>query len=199
MIPFAEKLSSSIDFEKSHTWNREHLLNAHGDTLVPPCPLKTLFRAYAGTTNVPSLIVPAIFLPLIIIMFASSFLLFPLASLPGGIQFGSLIPYTAFVVLATFSAQRGQQPYFFECSIVRQTMPRLIRRHIGFLLAIVVMETFALQLTRFMPPSWLITKEGVETPFRIAVTVLCFCLAAAEVFISRSLLAQAHRVKQTID
>lgn len=135
---------------------------------------------------------PALFLPLILIMFASFAFLFTLAYLPYGIQFGSLIPYTAFVVLGTFSAQRGQQPYFFECSIVHQTMPRLVRRHVGFLVMIVVLETIALQLTRYLPASWLIAKGKDGSPFAITLVILCSCLAFAQILSNRSLLERAH-------
>jgi hypothetical protein len=141
---------------------------------------------------------PVIFLPLIVIMFASFAVLLGLADLPYGIQLGSLIPYTAFIVLGTFSAQRGQQPYFFECSIVRQTMPRLARRHGGFLLAIVVLETIALQLTRYMPASWLIASGRGGSPFAIALIVLCMGLAFAQTLSNRFLLERAHRAKQTL-
>src|ERR1035438_10355747 len=65
---------------------------------------------------------PALFLPLILIMFASFAFLFALADLPYGVQIGSLVPYTALVVLGTFSAQRGQQPYLpRKCGIATFT------------------------------------------------------------------------------
>jgi hypothetical protein len=121
-----------------------------------------------------------------------------MADLPYGIQLGSLIPYTAFIVLGTFSAQRGQQPYFFKCSIVRQTMPRLARRHGGYLLAIVVIETFALQLTRYMPASWLIASGRGGSPFAKVLIVLSMSLAFAQTLSNRSLLERAHRAKQTL-
>jgi len=141
---------------------------------------------------------PVMFLPLILIMFASFGLLLGLADLPYGIQLGSLIPYTALIALGTFSAQRGQQPYFFECFIVRQTMPRLARRHIGFHLAIVVLGTIALQLTRYMPASWLDASGRGGSPFAKALIVLCMCLAFAHLLSNRSLLERAHRAKQTL-
>jgi hypothetical protein len=141
---------------------------------------------------------PVLFLPLILIMFVSFGLLLGMADLPYGIQLGSLIPYTAFIILITFSAQRGQQPYFFECSIVRQIMPRLARRHGGFLLAIVVLETVALQLTRFLPSSWLIAGKKGGSPFHITLIVLCMSLAFAQILSNRSLLERAHRAKQTL-
>jgi hypothetical protein len=133
---------------------------------------------------------PALFLPLILIMFASFAFLLALADLPYGIQVGSLIPYTAFVVLGTFSAQHGQQPYFFDCSIVHQTMPRLVRRHGGFLVAVVVLETIAFRLVRYLPASWLIDKGKNGSPF--AISVLCMCLAFVQVLSNRSLLERAH-------
>jgi hypothetical protein len=119
---------------------------------------------------------PVLFLPLILIKFASFGFLLSMTDLPYGIQLGSLIPYTTLIVLGTFSAQRGQQPYFFECSIVRQTTPRLAWRHGCFLLAIVVIETTALQLTPYMPACWLIASKKGGSPFAITLIVLCMCL-----------------------
>src|SRR5580692_6175532 len=125
---------------------------------------------------------PALWIPIVIVMFASFFFLFAMADLPYGIQLGSLIPYTAFVALGTFSAQRGMQPYFFECSIVQQTMPRLLRRHCSFLVAIVLLETIALRLTRYMPASSLSSKGKDGSPFAITLCVLCVCIASVQVF-----------------
>ena len=135
---------------------------------------------------------PALFLPLILVMVASSVFLFGLADHPYGVQIGSLIPYTAFVVLSTFSAQHGQQPYFFECLVVHQNMPRLVRRHGGFLIALVVLETIAFHLARYLPASWLIAKGKNGSPFAITVCILCLCLAFVQVLSNRSLLKQAH-------
>jgi len=134
----------------------------------------------------------ALWIPIVIVMFASSIFLFAMADLPYGVQLASLIPYTAFVALGTFSAQRGMQPYFFECSIVQQTMPRLLRRHLNFLAAMILLETIALRLTRFMPASWLSTKGKGGSPFAIALCVLCLCIASIQVFTNRTLLERAH-------
>jgi hypothetical protein len=138
---------------------------------------------------------PEIFLPIIAIMFVGVGVLFPLADVPSGLQLGSIIPYTAFVALATFSAQRGQQPYFFECPIVRKAMPSLIRRHIGFLVALVILETIAVYSKRYMPTSWLISK-GDGSPFGVTLWVLGICLAMVQVFTNRSLLERAHSAEQ---
>jgi hypothetical protein len=139
---------------------------------------------------------PELWLPIIVVMFASCGLLFAIADLPCGIQIGSLVPYSAFVALGTFSAQRGMQPYFFECQIVQQTMPRLLRRHGGFVAAIVLLETIALCLIRYMPASWLTANGRDGSPFAISLCVTCLCLGGVEVFTNRSLLERAHAKKQ---
>jgi hypothetical protein len=136
---------------------------------------------------------PALWIPIVIVMFASFFFLFAMADLPYGIQLGSPIPYTAFVALGTFSAQRGMQLYFFECSIVQQTMPRLLRRHCSFLVAIVLLETIALRLTRYMPPTWLSRTGKDGSPFAISLSVICLCIASVQVFTNRTLLERAHK------
>lgn len=134
---------------------------------------------------------PALWIPIIIVMFVSFFFLVVISRFHYGIQLGSLIPYTAFVGLGTFSAQRGMQPYFFDCSIVQQTMPRLLRRHFNFLVGIVFLETIALRLTRYMPVSWLRTgKDG--SPFAITLCVICVCVGSVQVFTNRTLLERAH-------
>jgi hypothetical protein len=136
---------------------------------------------------------PALFLPLIVAMFASFGLLLGIADLPFGVQLGSLMPYTCLIVLATFSAQRGQQPYFFQCEIVQSTVPRLIKRHMVFLAAIVVIETVAFRATRYMPPSWLVAKGRDGSPVAISLCVLCLALAFVQILSNRSLIARAHR------
>lgn len=135
---------------------------------------------------------PALWIPIVIVMFASFFFLFAMSDLAYGVQLGSLIPYTAFVALGTFSAQRGMQPYFFECSIVEQTMPRLLWRHCIVLAAIISLETIALRLAPFMPASWL-SKTGKDgSPFAITLCITCLCIASVQVFTNRTLLERAH-------
>ena len=135
---------------------------------------------------------PGLFIPVILMMFASAALIFVYADVPCGLQFASIIPYTAFVFLGTFSAQRGQQPYFFECSIVNRVLPRLGQRHISFLGATLVLETAAFYLKRYMPSDWLIAKGRDGSPFGITVFIVCMCIAFAQVLTNRSLLERAH-------
>ena len=136
---------------------------------------------------------PALWIPIIIVMFASCFFLFGIANLRYGMQVGSLIPYTSFVALGTFSAQRGMQPYLFECSIVQKTMPRLLRRHCYFLVAIILLETIALRMAQYMPPTWLNNSGRDGSPFAISIVVICLCLGSVQVFTNRTVLEKAHK------
>jgi hypothetical protein len=153
-------------------------------------PAKDLARCVCYDHERSMLDRPALWIP--IVMFASVFFIFAMANLPFGVQLGSIIPYTAFVALGTFSAQRGMQPYFFECSIVQQTMPRLLRRHCCFLAAIIVLETIALRLTQYMPESWLDWSGRNGSPFFITLCLFCLCFASVQVFTNRILLERAQ-------
>ena len=136
---------------------------------------------------------PALFLPLIVVMFASFGLLLAMEDVPYGVQLGSALPYTCLCVLGTFSAQRGQQPYFFECEIVRSIMRRLIRRHIGFMVAISLLETVAMYASRFMPRSWLVSTGRDGSPFSVTLFIVCLSVALIQILTNRSLIERAHR------
>jgi hypothetical protein len=136
---------------------------------------------------------PLLSLPLIAIWFVSLVLLFPLARLQFGVQLGPLVPYTAFMVLGTFTAQRQEQPYFFECPFVRRTLPRLVRRHIAFLAALVIAETILPEFTQVLPSSWRFLTTTQDGTFAVAPMILAGCLALVQMFTNRSLLERAHR------
>lgn len=95
-----------------------------------------------------------LFAPIILLIVPGSVILFIfLGDLAYGIQFASLIIYTAAVVLITFSAQSGQQRYLFTCPVVKSQIPCLARRHVGFLVALFVFETIAFYLRPHLPAS----------------------------------------------
>ena len=141
---------------------------------------------------------PLLFLPLIVLMFASFGFLLAIAGLPFGVQLGSLMPYTCLIVLGTFSAQRGQQPYFFKCAIVQSTMNGLVRRHILFVIALVLIKTFAIYATRYMPPSWLIAKGRGGSPVATSLFIFSLCLAFVQMLSNRLLIERAHREKNVV-
>jgi hypothetical protein len=137
---------------------------------------------------------PAIFIPIVLLMFASMFVLFALSNnLSFGLQLGSIIPYTSFVFLGTFSAQRGMQPYFFECPIVETVLPILRQRYFAFLVTVLLLETAGLYLTRCMPAAWLVARGKDGSPFNMILFAVCICIASAEVWTNRTVLERAHR------
>ena len=113
---------------------------------------------------------------------------------PFGIQFASIIGYSAATILYTFSANRGMQRYLFECPYVRSQFRRLAVRHIGFLTALVLLQTVILPICPHLSPWWM--TEGIGPrgmpPFVFAMFVLCGILLIAEIMSNRSLLKQAH-------
>jgi hypothetical protein len=114
---------------------------------------------------------------------------------PYGIQFASMVAYTAAVVLYTFARNRGLQRYLFDCPFVRRVLPRLALRHVVFLIALFVLETLALQLRPHLPAFWLVASSGRRSmpPFTMMLFILCGCLALAQIISNRAILDRAHR------
>lgn len=117
---------------------------------------------------------------------------------PYGIQLTSILIYTAAVALYTFSRNRnGAQPFLLSCPVVRRQIPRLIRRHLGFLAALFIAQTTALNLRPNLPANWVKPSGRDASPFTLILGVLCLCLAIANVLTNRSLLDRAHLSSQT--
>ncbi len=112
---------------------------------------------------------------------------------PFVIQFSSMVMYTAAVALYTFSRNRnGNQPFLLSCPAVRSQIPRLTRRHLGFLAAVFVVQTTAFKVRPTLP-AYLITPRGTDASlFAIGLGVFCLCLGIAQVLTNRSLLEHAH-------
>jgi hypothetical protein len=112
---------------------------------------------------------------------------------PYGIQLTSMVIYTAGVALYTFSRNRnGAQPFLLSCPVVIRQIPLLIRRHVGFLAALFIVQTTAIEL-RPKLPEYLITPRGTDASlFTVILGVLCGCLAVVQVLSNRSLLERAH-------
>jgi hypothetical protein len=112
---------------------------------------------------------------------------------PYGIQFASMVMYTAAVALYTFSRNRnGAQPFLLSCSVVRRQIPTLIRRHLGFLAALLLVQTTALEF-RSSFPEYLIKPRGTDPSlFAVILGVAFGCLAVVQILSNRSLLERAH-------
>ena len=116
-----------------------------------------------------------------------------LADRPYGIQFSSIVIDTAAVALYTFSRNRNDlQPFLLSCPVVRRQLPQLIRRHLGFLATLFIVQTIALELRPNLP-AYLITPSSTDvSPFALILGGLCGCLAIVQTLSNRSLLERAH-------
>lgn len=119
---------------------------------------------------------------------------------PYGFQAASAIVYTIFAVFFTFArtgTRTGKDlpPYMFTCPAVQPQFSRLLRRHLGFLVALFALQTLSLAVSPHLP-DWWNTESGHGrggTPFDIALLFLCLGLGYTQVFTNRSLLDRAHR------
>jgi hypothetical protein len=119
------------------------------------------------------------------------------ANRPYGIQVSSVVMYTAAVALYTFSGNRNNmQPFLLSCAAVRGQIPTLIRRHMGFLSALLLVQTTAIEFRPKLPER-LITPHGTDPSlFAVILGVLCGCLVVVQVLSNRSLLERVHRSAQ---
>jgi hypothetical protein len=134
---------------------------------------------------------------LFLTMFGTALLLILLEDRPYGIQLSSIVGYTAAVALYTFSGNRNNmQPFLLSCPVVRRQLAPLIRRHLGFLAALFIVQTTALKLRPNLP-AYLITPRGTNASrFAVILGVLCGSLAIVQVLSNRSLLERAHVSRQ---
>jgi hypothetical protein len=122
-----------------------------------------------------------------------------LASRPWGLQAASIITYTLFEVFFTFARTGGGisgpdvPPFKFRCPAVEPQIPRLLWRHVGFLLALFAVQTAMLAVRPHLPSWWNTQDKKGATPFDGAFFLLCFSLAWTQVRTNRSLLDRAHR------
>jgi hypothetical protein len=139
----------------------------------------------------------AVFTLLFLTVIGGGIILALLEYRPYGIQLTSMVVYTAAVALYTFSRNRnGAQPFLLSCPVVRRQLPRLIRRHLGFLAALFIAQTTALNLRPKLPAHWVTPSSRNASPFTLILGVLCLCLAIVQTLTNRALLNRAHRSTQ---
>ena len=130
-------------------------------------------------------------------MLGSIFSLILLANRPYGIQLTSVVIDTAAVALYTFSRNRNNmQPFLLSCPVVSGQLPELIRRHLGFLLSLFLVQTTAFKLRPKLPASLTMSRGTDPSLFAVILGVLCGALAVVQVLNNRSLLEWAHRSGQ---
>jgi hypothetical protein len=118
---------------------------------------------------------------------------------PFGLQEASIITYTLFQVFFTFARTGGGAsggnvpPFKFTCPAVEPQIPRLLWRHLGFLIALVVLQTALIAARPHLPYWWIIKDRRGGSPYEVAFLLLCLGLAFTQVRTNRSLLDRAHR------
>ena len=144
-------------------------------------------------TQPSSLLRFAVFALLLLTVPSTAILLISLENRPYGIQLSSIVGYTAAVALYTFSRNRnGNQPFLLSCPVVRGQLPQLIRRHLGFLAALFIVQTMALKFRSNLPAHWITPTSRDASPFAIVLGIFCLLLAIVEILTIRSLLERAH-------
>lgn len=132
------------------------------------------------------------FLPAILTIVPGSVFLFILFDdWPFGIQIASSIVYTAAAFFFTFSG-RGLPQYLLDCPVVQHQWDRLTMRHVGFLVALFIIETTALGLRTRISHWWLVAHKRHALAFTDALFILCGSLLLTEVITNRSVLKRAH-------
>jgi hypothetical protein len=159
------------------------MLESKSDMWQDPCLTQVLSMSRLGA-------LVALFLT----MWSSWVLLILLEDRPYGIQFSTLVGYTAAVAFLTFSHNwNGNQSFLLSCPVVRGQLARLIRRHLGFTAAIFIAQTTALRLRPSLSASWMITPSSKDaSPFAILLGLLCLVFAIVQTLTNRSLLDRAH-------
>ena len=108
------------------------------------------------------------------------------------------VAYTLFVLFFTFattgSRGGGNVPgYKFTCPAVKPQIPRLLWRHLLCLVTLLVLESGALAVHRYLPDWWNIHDRRGSTPFELAILILSMGMAMAQILTNKSLLNRAHR------
>jgi hypothetical protein len=116
---------------------------------------------------------------------------------PYGLQVASMIVYTLYEVFFTFARSgtrsgRDLPPYLFTCPAVEPQIPRLLWRHLGFLVALFAFQTAALAARPSLPEWWNTPDKKGSAPFELALLFLCLGLAFAQMKSNRCLLKRAH-------
>lgn len=117
-----------------------------------------------------------------------------------GLQEASIISYTLFVVFFTFATTgsgwgaRGNVPgYKFTCPAVEPQIPRLLWRHLIFLVMLVVLETALLSVHSQLPDWFNVPDKKGTTPFILVFFLVSFALAWTQILTNKSVLNRAHR------
>ena len=80
--------------------------------------------------------------------------------------------------------------------MLRRLLHRSRNDHLGFLAALFIAQTMALNFRPNLPAHWITPSSRDASPFALIVGVLCACLAIVQILTNRSLLDRAHNSAQ---
>lgn len=105
--------------------------------------------------------------------------------------FAAIAGYTACVMVYGFARNRGgNPPYLFRCPVVISQYPRLLKRHLVFLILLICCVILALK-TKPRPTERIATPHRDDT-FYVLVAIPIAVLALTEVMTNRRVLERAH-------
>ena len=105
----------------------------------------------------------------------------------------ALLADTCAVTLYTFSSNRGGNVSFmFSCPVVREQLPRLFRRHIGFLMALTILVWLGIEVQPHLSPTWTTPHGKDPSYFAVVLIVLMGGLVLGQIFSNRAALEAAH-------
>jgi hypothetical protein len=108
------------------------------------------------------------------------------------LQEASAISYSLAVIWLSFAAHKKAPSYMFTCPAVAPQIPKLLWRHLGFLLGLFLLESAALAARPNLSPWWFQKDRKGGTPFEAVLVVLCIGLGMVQIQTNRSLLKRAH-------
>ncbi|WP_047486760.1 hypothetical protein [Terriglobus sp. TAA 43] len=132
-----------------------------------------------------------LFLPLAVVMFVGLWTALIIDSFVTTLM-ATAICYTAFIGLMTFSAYRGQQPFFFGCPYTESVLPKLFLRHGAYLAAVLLLELVAFLIRGYLPAAFVVARGKTPPVLGATLFSLTVVLALVQALTNRQLLARAH-------
>ncbi|MGD0443744.1 MAG: hypothetical protein ABSA39_07395 [Edaphobacter sp.] len=114
---------------------------------------------------------------------------------PYGMQCATLISYSGAIFVWTFFRTKGvNTKHSLSAQYVQEQLPRLLMIHFVYLLAIFILETWALAIRPSMPSWWLIAqgRKGMP-PFDFVLMLAGMAIAVSQIVLSRRILGRAKK------
>jgi hypothetical protein len=138
-----------------------------------------------------------VYVLILLVAFGSILAFILLGDQPYGMQYATLISYTAVVFVWTFFRTKGvNTKHDLSDPYVQEQLPRLLMIHFVYLLAIFLLETWAFSIRPTLPSWWLIEHGHGRRdmpPFDFALMVSGILIATSQIILSRRILGRAKK------